>query len=79
MSNSAAPLPLRFFDFLRKPDGDMNMDSGVVPYIEEGFASAEFVEASVTVWLLFKNPAIFFCRIYNQWYYNYYISVYIGL
>jgi hypothetical protein len=57
MSNSAAPLPLRFFDFLRKPDGDMNMDSGVVPYIEEGFASAEFVEASVAP---FQKPCHFF-------------------
>lgn len=37
----------QFFDFLRKPDGDMNMDSGVVPYIEEGFASAEFVEGEM--------------------------------
>jgi len=37
----------QFFDFLRKPDGDMDMDSGVVPYIEEGFASSEFVEGEM--------------------------------
>ena len=33
-SEPAAFVP-RFFDFLRKPDGDMDMESGVVPYIEE--------------------------------------------
>ena len=33
------------------------MDSGVVPYIEEGFASAEFVEASVAP---FQKPCHFF-------------------
>ena len=62
------------------------MDSGVVPYIEEGFASAEFVEAGVP--LSFSNTLPFFSvgsTIISGliWYHNvlyrYYIGIIIGL
>lgn len=37
----------QFFDFLKRPDGDMDMESAVLPYINEGFASPEYVEAEI--------------------------------
>ena len=38
---------LRFFDFLKLPDGSMDLESAVLPYIDESFASSEQLEAEI--------------------------------